>query len=135
MGPVNAFAWFAGVATLAIVVLMAATCLAVIVFFARTKRETNVLRTVVAPGLGFLGLAVSAVLIALNFPLLVGDVDAAGSPTWGVLSSVLLAVVLVGPVFGVAQALVLRSRGSKVYNDIVEVSADDPAAAAETTAR
>ena len=60
------------------------------------------------------------------------DHDASGNPTWGVLSSALLAVVVAGPVFGVVQALVLRARGSKVYDDIVEVSSSDPVA--ETTA-
>lgn len=126
MGPVNAFSWFAGVATLAIVLLMAATCLAVIVFFARTRLESNVWRTTIAPGIGFVGLVVSAVLIATNFPLLVGDVDAAGEPTWGVLSSVLLAVVLAGPVIGVVQALVLRAKNSPVYANITAVSAEEP---------
>ncbi|WP_166867935.1 APC family permease [Salinibacterium sp. ZJ70] len=126
MGPINAFTWFAGVATLAIVILMASTCLAVIVFFARTKAETNPWRTLIAPGLGLIGLAVSAVLIAMNFPLLVGDVDAAGEPTWGLLSSVLLAVVVAGPVIGVIQALVLRSKNSPVYENITAISADEP---------
>ncbi len=126
MGPINAFSWFAGVATLAIVILMASTCLSVIVFFARTKLETNLWRSAIAPGLGFLGLAASAVLIATNFPLLVGDVDATGNPTWGVLSSVLLAVVLAGPVIGVVQALVLRSKKSPVYENITAVTADEP---------
>ncbi len=122
MGPVNAFSWFAGVATLAIVILMAATCLSVIVFFARTKLESNPWRALIAPGLGLIGLAVSAVLIATNFPLLVGDVDANEEPTWGILSTVLLAVVLAGPVIGVIQALVLRSKQSPVYENITAVS-------------
>ncbi len=134
MGPINAFTWFAGVATLAIVVLMASTCLAVITFFARTKVERNPWRTVVAPGLGFIGLVVSAVLIATNFPLLVGDVNDAGEPAWGLLSTVLLIVVLAGPVVGVTQALVLRARKSPVYENITAVTAADPAEVEEVAA-
>ncbi len=113
------FAWFAGIGTLAIVVLMALTCLSVVTFFARTKAMSSPWHTAIAPSLGFLGLAVSAGLIAANFPLLVGDVDGDGNPAWGVLSVVLLAVVAVAPVAGVVQALVLRARRPLAYQQVI----------------
>lgn len=114
------FAWFAGIGTLAIVILMALTCISVIFFFARTRKLTSPWRTLIAPGLGFIGLTVSAVLIAVNFPLLVGDVDAAGEPAWGVLSIILIAVVGLAPLTGIAQALILRARNPEAYAQITE---------------
>ena len=65
------FTWFAGVATLAHRVLMALTSLAVIVYFARTKQDSAAVEHGHRPGLGFIGLVGSAVvIIALNFPML-----------------------------------------------------------------
>ena len=116
--PVSIFSWFAGIGTLAIVVLMAATCLAVMAYFARTKEVRNPWRVWIAPGLGFIGLAISAVLIFVNFPLLVGDVDADGNPVWGVLSIVLALVVVAAIVFGVIHALVLRAVSRSTYDGI-----------------
>jgi amino acid transporter len=115
----NIFAWFAGIGTLAIVLLMALTCLSVVFYFARTKALTSPWHTVIAPLLGFLGLVVSAGLIAANFPLLVGDVDAEGNPTWGVISVVLLAVVIIAPIAGIVQALILRSRRPLAYQQVI----------------
>lgn len=117
--PENIFSWFAGIGTLAIVILMAVTCLAVIVYFARTKVLASPWHTVIAPVLGFLGLAVSAVLIAGNFPLLVSDVDADGNPAWGPISITLVAVVVLAPIAGVIQAAIMRSRRPESYAQIV----------------
>lgn len=114
------FAWFAGIGTLAIVILMALTCLAVIVYFARTRALRNPWQTVVAPGLGFVGLAISAALIVQNFPLLVGDVDSEGNPTWGAVSIGLLAIVIIAPIVGLVQAAVLRTVRRETYDAITE---------------
>ncbi|ALX65636.1 APC family permease [Microbacterium sp. XT11] len=116
--PENIFSWFAGIGTLAIVILMAVTCLAVIVYFARTRVLRSPWHTTIAPGLGFIGLAVSAVLIAGNFPLLVSDVDAAGDPAWGPISITLLAVVVIAPVIGLIQAAIMKSRSPEAYAQI-----------------
>ncbi|MFD5226441.1 APC family permease [Microbacterium sp. NPDC058342] len=117
--PENIFSWFAGIGTLAIVVLMAVTCLAVIVYFARTKALRSPWHTIIAPGLGFLGLAVSAILIAANFPLLVSDVDAEGNPAWGAVSITLIAVVVIAPVIGLIQAAIMRTRAPQAYKQIM----------------
>lgn len=117
--PENIFSWFAGIGTLAIVILMAVTCLAVIVYFARTRALRSPWHTVIAPGLGLLGLAVSAVLIAANFPLLVSDVDADGNPAWGVISITLVAVVIIAPVIGLVQAAIMRASAPAAYAQIV----------------
>ncbi|MEQ5842929.1 APC family permease [Paraburkholderia acidicola] len=116
----SVFAWFAGIGTLAIVALMAATCLAVMVFFARNKLENSFVRTTIAPGLGLIGLSVSAWLITANFPLLVGDVNAKGQPMWGIVSDILVAVVVIGAIVGACQAVVLRIRNPSAYRNITK---------------
>jgi amino acid transporter len=114
------FTWFAGVATLAIAILMAVTSLAVIVYFARTKQDRRVWNTVVAPGLGFIGLIGSAAVIVVYFPMLVGDVDAGGNPAFGTVSAVLLALIVVCPVVGLVQAAYLRRRRPAAYADVMD---------------
>ena len=114
------FTWFAGVATLAIAILMAVTSLAVIVYFVRTKQDRRVWNTVVAPGLGFIGLVGSAVVIVVYFPMLVGDVDAGGNPVFGTVSAVLLALIAVCPVVGLVQAAYLRRRRPAAYADVMD---------------
>ncbi|ACZ32069.1 amino acid permease-associated region [Xylanimonas cellulosilytica DSM 15894] len=114
------FTWFAGVATLAIAILMAVTSLAVIVWFRRSRGRTRRWNTLVAPALGLLGLAVAAVAIVANFPLLVGDVDASGAQRFGLVSAVLLAVVVLCPLVGWVQATALRRRRPQTYARITD---------------
>lgn len=114
------FSWFSGVATLGIAVLMAATSLAVVVYFRRNRADVRVWNTVVAPLLGFVGLVASAVLIWANFPTLVGDVDAAGHSAFGVVSAVLTGLVVVVPAVGVVQALILRRRRRDRYEQMLD---------------
>jgi hypothetical protein len=121
------FTWFAGVATLAIAILMAITSLAVIVYFARTRQDRRLWNTVVAPALGFLGLIGSAVIIIAYFPIMVGDVDADGVPVFGGVSIALLALVVIFPLIGLVQAAVLRSRRPAVYATITDAISDSSA--------
>lgn len=115
------FTWFAGVATLAIAILMAITSIAVIVYFTRRNRGVaSAWHTVIAPALGLVGLVGSAVVIIAYFPMLVSDVDAEGTPVFGVLSLSLLAFIALVPVAGYVQALVLRARDPKAYERITD---------------
>ncbi|MCX6462943.1 MAG: APC family permease [Pseudonocardiales bacterium] len=76
MDPVTqVFAWMAGTATLGVLALMALTCLAVVVFFRRTRVDQRPWQTAVAPALGLAGLLVFLFLTISNFPTLIG-----GSP-------------------------------------------------------
>ncbi|MFF5701336.1 APC family permease [Streptomyces sp. NPDC012794] len=100
------YAWFSGAATLGIVLLMAATSLAVIGFFRRADGRQSLWRTVVAPGGAFLGLACVVCLMVANFPLLVGTTTGA----W-----VIGGLVALSAVAGAVQALVLRARRPAVY--------------------
>ncbi|MFF8475127.1 APC family permease [Streptomyces sp. NPDC015414] len=100
------YAWFSGAATLGVVLLMAATSLAVIGFFRRADGRQPVWRTVVAPGVAFIGLACVVCLMVANFPLLVGTVTGA----W-----VIGGLVALSAVAGAVQALVLRACRPAVY--------------------
>lgn len=93
MDPVTqVFSWMAGTATLGVLALMTMTCLAVLVFFRRTGADRRVWHTVVAPLLGFAGLAACLALTIGNFPTLIG-----GSATLAaVIGSVLLGAFVLG---------------------------------------
>lgn len=114
------FTWFAGVATLAIAILMAITSLAVIVYFHRTKADPRLWNTVIAPVLGLLGLVGSAVIIAANFPMLVGDVNADGAPSFGPVSAALLALIVLFPLVGVLRARSLKRTNRAAYENITD---------------
>lgn len=117
------FTWFAGVATLAIAILMAATSVAVIVYFARARADRRVWNTIIAPALGFVGLAVSAVIIVVYFPIMVGDVDGDGNPVFGAVSWALLALVVLFPALGYAQAAWIRRRRPAAYAKLTDTIA------------
>ncbi|TDT40062.1 amino acid permease-like protein [Streptomyces sp. BK208] len=112
------YAWFSGAATLGIVLLMAATSLAVIGFFRRAYGRWSLWRTVVAPGVAFLGLACVVCMMVVNFPLLVGTVTGA----W-----VIGGLVALSAVAGAVQALVLRARRPAVYERLQATSSHVPA--------
>lgn len=117
------FTWFSGIATLAIALLMAATSVAIIVYFARTRRDRRPWHTVIAPTLGLLGLLGAAALIAANFPMLVSDVDADGAPVFGATSLVLLSTLIVFPLLGSAQAVWIRRRRPVAYAKLTDAIA------------
>jgi amino acid transporter len=114
------FTWFSGVATLSVALLMAVTSVAVVVYFARTRSDRRLWNTVIAPSLGFIGLLVSAIMIGVNFPFLVGDVDANGAPAFGALTAVLLGLIVVFPLVGLVQALWLKRNNPTVYEQITD---------------
>jgi amino acid transporter len=114
------FTWFSGISTFAIVVLMCLTCLAVIAYFTAKRIRAGLWRTWIAPVIGFLGLAAVAVVIAQNFPLLIGDADSHGDPVFGGLTIAFLGVMAAFPIFGVVQALVIRARRPAAYANVID---------------
>lgn len=117
------FTWFAGVATLAIAILMAVTSVAVIVYFLRRRSDRRVWNTIVAPALGFAGLVISAALIVAYFPIMVGDVDAEGAPVFGGLSWFLIGLVVLFPALGYVQAAWIRARRPAAYAKLTDAIA------------
>ncbi|WP_342660352.1 Putrescine importer PuuP [Rhodococcus ruber] len=93
------FAWFAGVASVGVLALMALTSIAVLVFFRRSRADTRPWPTLIAPALGLAGLGALLTMTIANLPLLVG-----GSST---LAAV-IAVVLAGTFAGGAAVAALR---------------------------
>ncbi|MBB5162423.1 APC family permease [Mycobacterium sp. AZCC_0083] len=102
------FTWFVGAASVGIVVLMTLTSAAVVVYFRRTRFDTRPWHTVIAPSLGFVGLAILSVMTAVNLPLLVG-----GSDTLAAIIGVLLA----GAFLGGAAVAVLRPHAGHQNSD------------------
>jgi amino acid transporter len=84
----NLFYWFSGLAVLAIVLVEILVSIAVIAYFARTKEDTRVWNTMIAPVLAIIGLAVGMYLLMSRFGLLGGadTIQSTVDPTtqaWG----------------------------------------------------
>jgi amino acid transporter len=110
----QAYTWLSGAATLGIVALMTLTCLAVVIFFRRTSHDHGRWKTIVAPGLGLIGLLAVLVLIISNFPTLIGDP-----------ASATIVALLVGAAFiaGTVIALLMRSKRPDAYRNLIQDSA------------
>jgi amino acid transporter len=98
------FAWFVGISSVGIIALMTLTSVAVVVYFRRSRVDTRTWHTLIAPGLGLVGLAVLLVMTAMNLPLLVG-----GSST----TAAVIGVLLVGTFAGGAVLAALRPRAGR----------------------
>jgi len=105
----NLFYWFSGLAVVAIVVVEALVCLAVIAFFRRTGDDRRLWHTLIAPALACAGLLVGLYLLMSRFGLLAGTVAEGVDPaaqTWGlnltgwVLVLLPFAVLVLGIVLG-----------------------------------
>jgi amino acid transporter len=89
------FTWLVGIATIGVMLLMLATCVAILMFFRHNKSDTRPWNTVIAPGLGCVGLGITTAITAWNLPLLMGS-TALG---WMV---VVLLILTIGAGFAVA---------------------------------
>lgn len=108
------FGWFSSGAVLPIVLIMAATSAAVIVYSRRERVAESVWPRIIAPSLAFVGLLGATVLIVANFPTLVGDVDGSGVPAFGTVSAILLGTMAIAGVVGWVQATVKISHSRSV---------------------
>ncbi|MCK0174115.1 APC family permease [Mycolicibacterium sp. F2034L] len=90
------YTWFAGATTVGVVILMIATSIAVLTFFARDRRGYSVWRVWIAPGLGLAGLLGSLTLILANLSDLVGG----SSVLAGVIIGLLVAAFAAGAAVG-----------------------------------
>lgn len=101
------YTWLSGAATLGVIVLMALTSLAVLVFFrTRAHARTSAWSTTVAPALALVALGAVTWLVIENFSVLV--------PT-PVVANVLLVVLLGTFIVGVAVACVFRIHRPERY--------------------
>lgn len=90
------YTWFAGATTVGIVVLLIATSVAVLVFFAGDRRGFSLWRVRIAPALGLVGLLGSLVLILTNLSDLVGGSSVLAWVIVGLLVAAFVAGTLVG---------------------------------------
>ena len=67
------FMWFVGLGTLSVIVLQAITSISVVVYFRRNPSDHNLWRTLIAPVIGAIGLIAAAVLVVVNWPVMVGS--------------------------------------------------------------
>lgn len=104
-----------GFGTLAIIALQAAAAIAVLVFF-RKRRDPRYVSTLIAPGLGAVGLIAIFVMAVVNFPTIAGS-DATIIPylPW---------LLVVTAVAGVAMAVYLPQRRPDVYRNLGKDFAD-----------
>lgn len=100
------YMWSSGASTLGLIALMAMASLAVIVFFRTRVRGQGRWRTLIAPGLSFLGLSAILLLVIGNFTVLVG------STTTAVVLGVIIAVTFLA---GVVAAERLRRTRPEHY--------------------
>ena len=90
------YTWFAGATTVGFVILLIATSVAVLVYFARDRRGYSQWRVRIAPALGLLGLTVGLVLIVANLEDLVGGSTILGWAIVGLLVVAFVAGFIVG---------------------------------------
>jgi amino acid transporter len=108
------FTWLAGVAGFAVNILLALTCLSVIVFLNRKRIAAGAWKSWVAPGIGLIGLVFILVVQAKNFPLLLGESGFTGR-VW-----FFYALMLAFPLLGFVQALWLRARRPAQYATVLD---------------
>ncbi|HET7414793.1 MAG TPA: APC family permease [Arthrobacter sp.] len=101
----NMFYWFSGLAVVAIVLIEALVCVAVIAFFRRHREGESVFTTTIAPVISMIGLLIGEYLLMSRFGLLAGTTAEGVDPSvtsWGlsplgwVLVLLPFAVLLVG---------------------------------------
>jgi amino acid transporter len=97
LDPITQFyTWLGGISAVGVVVLLVLTSISVILFLRREDHDLGAWKTLVAPGLGLLGLLAFFVIILQNLPVLVGE-SSYGPFSWGILALFALAFVL-GPI-------------------------------------
>lgn len=104
------FTWMAGLATVSILVLMVLTSVAIIAFFARTRLDTRLWHTRIAPMLGCVGLVAVTGLVLDNFTTLIGGSELLADILLGVIALFFVAGLVVARVTLQSRAGVERDR-------------------------
>ena len=101
----NIFYWFGAVAVISIVLTEILVSLAVIVYFRRTKEDTRVWNTLIAPILSIIGLVIGEYMLMSRFNLFSGTASGEGGPwemntTGWILVLLTFVVFIVGLIVG-----------------------------------
>ncbi len=120
----NLFFWFSGLAVVGIVLVEALVSLAVIVYFRRTREDTRVWHTMIAPALAFVGLVIGAYLLMSRFGLLAGTVAEGVDPStqaWGLNATGWTLVLLPFVMFVIGLTVGLLRRGRENQDAIIDL--------------
>ena len=115
----NLFYWGSGLAVIAINLVQALVCLAIIKFFRDTRLDSNPWRTLIAPGLGFIGMVVGEYLLMSRFGLLTGTVSGDGSARFDINATGWIIILLPFVVLAIG-VVVGFSRRTKDNSRMVE---------------
>jgi amino acid transporter len=105
--PVIFYSWMFAIGTYALLLCMALTCLAVIVYFRRVKRGEHLWNITIAPSLGLIGLTVVLGISSYYFPLLINNDKVLALVFQGFIAGLLI--------LGVILALIWRRTRPAVY--------------------
>ncbi len=114
----NLFYWFSGLAVVAIVLVEALVCIAVIAFFRREGSDKSIWHTLIAPALAFIGLVIGEYLLMSRFGLLGGEetLQAGFDPTtsaWGLNAFGWFLVLLPFIMFGIGWVIGLLRKSDE----------------------
>lgn len=101
------FSWLTNVATLGIIVLMAAASLAVVMYFRKYPDGTNAFKTMILPAITFVAFVIIIYMIVTNF----GSLSGAS----GFLGVFLPGLVLIAAIVGLILASLLKSSNPKAF--------------------
>ncbi|MFC9549943.1 APC family permease [Rhodococcus sp. NPDC056960] len=104
------FTWLAGIGTLGIIGAQTIAAVAILVFFRRTKVDTRLWHTKIAPTLAILGMLAIFVVAVSSVELLLG--------TSGPLTVILVGLVPASALLGIGYALWIRARSPQKYEQM-----------------
>lgn len=116
VNPVTFYSWMFAIGTYALLLCMALTCLAVIVYFWRKNRAERPWNTIIAPSLGLIGLVIMLGISSYYFPLLIDNNKVLAVVFQGLIAGLLI--------LGVVLALIWRRTLPALYARIG--GEDDP---------
>lgn len=104
------FTWLAGIGTLGIIGAQSIAAIAILVFFWRTKVDTRLWHTKIAPALAICGMVGILIVAVSSVELLLG--------TTGYLTTLMVGLVPASALLGVGYALWLRARSPERYEQM-----------------
>lgn len=114
----NMFFWFGGVAVIAIVLTEILVSLAVIVYFMRTKEDTRVWNTKIAPLLAITGLAIGEYMLISRFNLFSGTSSTEEANAWEMNATGWTLVLLPFVMFAIGLVVGTLRRGKENYDAV-----------------
>jgi len=115
---VNMFFWFGGVAVIAIVLTEILVSVSVIVYFSRTKEDTRIWNTKIAPFLAIVGLAVGEYMLISRFNLFSGTSSTEEANAWEMNATGWTLVLLPFAMFAVGLIVGAIRKGKENYDAV-----------------